>query len=225
MSLYTPASAIRRLILEAEELTLAPNSGAQEAQQFSDEAASPNDIMSDMSASQPPAGGAGGTSLTLPNIAQPPATTTQVVVNSQIILSQLGELKALIVKYEKDFDKRANPNLSPETSTVMIGSLLEMLVVHAKRLNEFIKSSGAEITPQETASDAMSELPGMEEAPEPMPEAAPEMPEAAPEMPEPMPEEQPSNVSEFAPRAPAAPQQEAMPLAAGRSYRNKPSKG
>ncbi len=165
MSLYTPPSTIRRLIMEAENLTLSPDAGAQEAQQF---AATPNDVMSDLStatsqgAPQPP--GLQGSALTMPNIAPPAPTVEKTVINRDIILSQLAELKSIITNYEKKFD---GDDLTPEDANVYISSLLSSLVFHAERLNAFMSSDGGE------SSEGLPEMP--EEMPTPE-EAGPEAP-------------------------------------------------
>ena len=172
MSLYTPPSMIRRLILEAEDLTLSPNAQAQETQQFTDQAAatSPSDVMADMTAAaaaapQQGTPGLQGSTLTMPQVAKPQTTVSKTVINRDIILSQLAELKSVITNYEKKFD---GDDLTPEDANVYISSLLSTLVFHAERFNTFMESGeGAETTPETSLEP---ELPLAEE---------PAMPEAA----------------------------------------------
>ena len=175
MSLYTPSSTIRRLILEAEDLTLDPSTQAQQTEQFTDTAASPNDVMADMSAAAPQAPqtpGMPGAALSMPSIAKPQSTVSKTVINRDIILSQLAELKSVITNYEKKFD---GDDLTPEDANVYISSLLSTLVFHAERFNDFM---GSDSEGGEAAPEAMPELPP--ESPE-MPLESPEMPPAGPE--------------------------------------------
>ena len=169
MSLYTPSSTIRRLILEAEDLTLSPDAGAQEAQQFSDQAAAtPNDVMNDMTAAQPAAApGLQGSALTMPSVAQPATTLKKTVINRDIILSQLAELKSVITNYEKKFD---GDDLTPETANVHISSLLGTLVFHAERFNAFMESDGG------AEPEAPAEMPAAPEMPAPEEQAPVEPP-------------------------------------------------
>ena len=149
MSLYTPSSLIRRLILEAEDLTLNPNASAQQTEQFTDNAAagagaSPTDIMSDLASAAPveQAPGLQGSALTMPNVASPQATVSKTVINRDIILSQLAELKSVITNYEKKFD---GDDLTPEDANVYISSLLSTLVFHAERFNAFMESDASKV--------------------------------------------------------------------------------
>lgn len=162
MSLYTPPSMIRRLILEAEDLTLNPSADAQQAEDFTS-ASSPADVMADMTAAaaQPPQGTPGlqGSALTMPNVAQPQTTVSKTVINRDIILSQLAELKSVITNYEKKFD---GDDLTPEDANVYISSLLSTLVFHAEKFNAFMESGS--------------------EAETPLPVEEPTAPEASPEM-------------------------------------------
>ena len=180
MSLYTPSSTIRRLILEAEDLTLSPNTGAQEAQQFSDQAATPNDVMNDMEAAQPApqAPGLQGSALTMPNVAQQATTLEKTVINRDIILSQLAELKSVITNYEKKFD---GDDLTPEDANVYISSLLSTLVFHAERFNAFMESEGGAEAEAPTEMPAAPELPA--EMPTPEEQAPVEPPPTAEGMP------------------------------------------
>jgi hypothetical protein len=172
MSLYTPPSTIRRLILEAEDLTLSPNTQAQETQQFTDQAASPTDVMSDMTAAAVPQQGTPGlqgSTLTMPQVAKPQTTVSKTVINRDIILSQLAELKSVITNYEKKFD---GDDLTPDDANVYISSLLSTLVFHAERFNTFMESDeGAGAAPEAMLEP---ELPLAEEPLPAMPETLPE---------------------------------------------------
>ena len=152
MSLYTPESLIRKLILEAEDLTLNPSADAQAAQDFTS-MASPMDVAADMSAAvpSPETPGLQGSALTMPNIAPPQVTTQKTVINKDIILSQLTELKSVITNYEKRFD---GDDLTPEQANVLISGLLSTLVFHAEKFNAFMESSPAEETPSAMMPEA-----------------------------------------------------------------------
>lgn len=138
MSLYTPPSLIRKLILEAEELTLNPSPEAQSVQD-STAASSPADIAADMSAaSAESAASSTGSALTMPNVAAPASTVNKTVINKDIVLSQLAELKSVIQNFEKKFD---GDDLTPAQANVLISGLLSTLVFHAERFNAFMGSS------------------------------------------------------------------------------------
>ncbi len=169
MSLYTPPSTIRRLILEAENLTLTPNADATKANEFT-ASSTPEDVALDLSTELPGQGIPGGISsntLTMPNVVTPPATLKKTVINRDIILSQLAELKSVITNYEKQFD---GDDLTPEDANIYISSLLSTLVFHAEKLNGFMES--------ESANE-----PGLPEIAQPMPEQLPseEIPSGAEE--------------------------------------------
>ncbi len=177
MSLYTPPSLIRKLIFEAEDLTLNPNSNAQKTEQFTD-TATPTDVMADMSVqnqqtSPQAVPGLQGSALTMPNITQPATTVSKTVINRDIILSQLAELKSVITNYEKKFD---GDDLTPEDANVYISSLLSTLVFHAERFNTFMETEGAKAPDTTQTEPAEPILPASEAAPaalnEPLPEPA-----------------------------------------------------
>ena len=171
MSLYTPPSNIRRLILEAEDLTLAPSDTAASVENAG--TTSPDQVATEMnSINNAPAGGppglagAAGTSLSMPNIATPPSTISKTVINKDIILSQLAELKSVITNYEKKFGVGGGNegDLTPEDANVYISSLLSTLVYHAEKLNSFMEKGGVS---SEADMSSMSE-----EIPAATPEAA-----------------------------------------------------
>ena len=176
MSLYTPESMIRRLILEAEALTLNPSEDAQGIENAA--SASPDEVQAEMQqSSMPPPENPGlqGSTLNMPQGAPPPPTTTKTVVDNNIILVQLNELKTIIAGYEKKFDVKII--LTPEQSNVIISGLLDTLVQHAVRLNKFMETSLAEPAPEEALS--------------PTPTPAPEVPIESPTTPEETPIEAP----------------------------------
>lgn len=190
MSLYTPDSIIRRLILEAEELTLNPSPDAKGIEDAS--SSTPDQVAADMQ-NLPAAGtasnpGMQGSALTLPQISQPAATTTKTIVNSEIILAQLAELKGLITTYEKKFDIKVQ--LTPEESNVNLSQLLSSLVFHANRLNEFMENSPMEAAPEASPipeaspteippqpESGLGEMPAVSEEPlvPPTPQAEPQV--------------------------------------------------
>ena len=169
------------MILEAEDLTLAPSPDAQAANDFT-ASATPDQVASDMAtagaAAAPGTPGLQGSTLTMPQVATPQSTISKTVINKDIILSQLAELKSVITNYEKRFE---GEDLTPEDANVYISSLLSTLVFHAEKFNAFMESApGGGEAP--SPIEAMPELPV--EAPiAPMPEAAP-APEALPELPQ-----------------------------------------
>jgi hypothetical protein len=157
------------MILEAEDLTLAPSADAQQAQDFT-AGSTPGQVASDMATSAAPAApaaglpGSQGVTLTMPQIATPQSTISKTVINKDIILSQLAELKSVITNYEKRFE---GADLTPEDANVYISSLLSTLVFHAEKFNAFMESSpGGEVAPTSE--------------PEPMPSPLPEAPAEAP---------------------------------------------
>jgi hypothetical protein len=143
MSLYTPKSLIRQLILEAEDMTLAPSTDAQAVDNFT-AGASPEDVAADMSAAAtapaaaPATPGLTGSALTMPQVAAPQSTVSKTIINKDIILSQLNELKSVITNYEKRFE---GEDLTPQDANVYISSLLSTLVFHAEKLNAFMEST------------------------------------------------------------------------------------
>lgn len=174
MSLYTPQSMIRRLILEAEDLTLNPSPAAQENEAFTN-ASSPADVAADMSsagAASQPAPGLQGSALSMPAVQAPQATIQKTVINKDIILSQLAELKSIITNYEKQFE---SDDLTPEDANVKISGLLSSLVFHAEKFNAFMESAPG----GEDMGGGMPEMGGMEE-PAPGPEAGMPPEEEAP---------------------------------------------
>lgn len=166
MSLYTPQSLIRKLILEAEDLTLTPSADAQAAQDFT-ATSTPDQVASDIAtagaSTTAQAPGLQGSTLTMPQVTTPQATISKTVINKDIILSQLAELKSVITNYEKRFE---GEDLTPEDANVYISSLLSTLVFHAEKFNAFMESTpgGA------TGLDTMSEI-------APTPTAVPELPQ------------------------------------------------
>ncbi|MCI4436147.1 MAG: hypothetical protein JHC33_04975 [Ignisphaera sp.] len=175
MSLYTPESIIRRLILEAEDLTLSPSSDAQAAQDFT-AGSTPGQVASDMATAEaaPAAGTPGlqGSTLTMPQVTAPQSTISKTVINKDIILSQLAELKSVITNYEKRFE---GDDLTPEDANVYISSLLSTLVFHAEKFNAFMESApGGGEAP--SPIEPMPEAP-IAEMPAPTPEALPELPQ------------------------------------------------
>jgi len=132
-----------------------------------------------MSAAQPAEAvpGLQGSALTMPNVAQPATTVSKTVINRDIILSQLAELKSVITNYEKKFD---GDDLTPEDANVYISSLLSTLVFHAERFNTFMETEGAKSAPAEPAVPTEAPLPASEAAPEALNEPLPEPPAAAP---------------------------------------------
>ena len=174
MCLYTPPSMIRRLILEAEDLTLNPSPAAQENQDFTS-ASSPADVAADMSSAatpSQPAPGLQGSALTMPSVQSPQATIQKTVINKDIILSQLAELKSIVTNYEKQFE---SDDLTPEDANVKISGLLSSLVFHAEKFNAFMESApgGAEVgAAAEEIQPEMPEMAGLEGLPEAAPETA-----------------------------------------------------
>jgi hypothetical protein len=154
------------MILEAEDLTLAPSADAQQAQDFT-AGSTPGQVASDMATSAAPAAGlpgSQGATLTMPQVATPQSTISKTVINKDIILSQLAELKSVITNYEKRFE---GADLTPEDANVYISSLLSTLVFHAEKFNAFMESSpSGEVAPTSE--------------PEPMPSPLPEAPAEAP---------------------------------------------
>lgn len=174
MSLYTPESLIRKLIMEAEELTLNPSA---EADAVPAAGSSPMDVASSLAASQPAQGAPGlqGSTLQLPQVTPPASTISKTVINKDIILSQLAELKSVITNYEKQFE---GDDLTPEDANVYISSLLSTLVFHAEKLNNFMESTpGSEEesapAPEEPVAEPSPEL-ASPEAGTPPAEAPPE---------------------------------------------------
>jgi hypothetical protein len=166
MSLYTSPSLIRKMILEAEDLTIAPSQDAQAANDFT-AAATPDQVASDMATAgaetAPGTPGLQGSTLTMPQVATPQSTISKTVINKDIILSQLAELKSVITNYEKRFE---GEDLTPSDANVYISSLLSTLVFHAEKFNAFMESApGSNETPS-------IELPPSEAAP-----ALPELPQ------------------------------------------------
>jgi len=175
MSLYTPPSTIRRLILEAEQLTLNPSADATQVE--ADTSASPMDIAANVAstATAPTGGGLQGSTLSMPSATPPPSTVSKTVINKDIILAQLAELKSVITNYEKQFE---GDDLTPEDGNVYISSLLSTLVFHAEKFNAFMES---------TPGEAPAESP-MEALPEALPTEAPVEPPPAEEAAVPSPE-------------------------------------
>ena len=137
MSLYTPPSLIRKLMLEAEDLTLNPSPDSQAIQDFSGESTSLDQVATDAAAAAPAgAPGLGGSAITMPNVAPQQTTISKTVINKDIILSQLAELKSVVTNYEKQFE---GDDLTPEDANVYISSLLSTLVFHAEKLNAFME--------------------------------------------------------------------------------------
>lgn len=152
MSLYTPESLIRKIILEAEDLTLTPSPDAQE---FSG-GSTPEEIAARATPPAPagPMGapGLGGQSLTLPSVAQPTSTIMKTVINKDIILAQLAELKSVITGAEKQFD---GDDLTPEDANIYISRLLSTLVFHAETLNKFLEGQGSPEQPEAASAEPL----------------------------------------------------------------------
>lgn len=143
MSLYTPKSLIRQLMMEAENINLNPSDSSMDSQTAVGDFSSPDQIATDLAvqapANQSPAvGGMPGTSLTMPNITTPQTTISKTVINKDIILAQLAELKSVVTNYEKQFE---GDDLTPEDANVYISSLLSTLVFHAEKFNAFMEKS------------------------------------------------------------------------------------
>lgn len=156
MSLYTPPSLIRKMILEAEDLTMAPSGVAQDIQDTT--TSTPDEIAARTAAAAPAPGAMPGTgsALTMPQVSTPPSTISKTVINKDIILSQLSELKSVITNYEKKFE---GDDLTPEDANVYISSLLSTLVFHAEKFNEFMEGSSPEAQSDAGMSSAMPEMP------------------------------------------------------------------
>ena len=156
MSLYTPLSLIRQSILEAENLTLSPSPAAQEVEDVS---STPDEIASRLTpAATPGMSSQQGASLTIPQISTPPTTINKTIINKDIVLSQLSELKSVITNYEKKFE---GDDLTPEDANVYISSLLGTLVYHAEKFNDFI-SSGEEAVTEPVPTEEPESMPAEE---------------------------------------------------------------
>jgi hypothetical protein len=149
-------------MLEAEDLNLNPSDNAQDVQATNADFSSPDQIANDLATATAPASPAGGTgmsgaSLTMPNIVAPQTTISKTVINKDIILSQLAELKSVITNYEKQFE---GDDLTPEDANVYISSLLSTLVFHAEKFNAFMETQpedGAALS-QEPPTDMPTEM-------------------------------------------------------------------
>ena len=136
MSLYTPESLIRKLIMEAEDLTLTPSPDAASVG-----GSTPEEIAARSTAAAPAEGGmGGGQSLTLPQVQQPAATISKTVINKEIILSQLASLKGTITTSEKQFE---GDDLTPEDANVKLSELLSILIFHVNKFNDFMNYGGS----------------------------------------------------------------------------------
>ena len=139
MSLYTPESLIRKIILEAEDLTLTPSPDAQEFTGGS----TPEEIAARATPPAPagPMGAMGGQTMTLPQVDAQATTSQKTVFNNGVILAQLAQLKAVVTGAEKQFDP--DNTLSPEAANIYISELLGTLVANAEKLNVLLQGGGA----------------------------------------------------------------------------------
>lgn len=172
MSLYTADSLIRKLILEAEDLTITPSPEAQEVNDFTN-STSPDQVASDMSQqaamAAPATPGLQGSTLTMPPAQQAAPTISKTVINKAVIATQLAELKSIIVGYEKTFQ---GSDLDVSDANVAIGGLLSALVFHAEKLNAFMESTPGSETEQAEPMPTQAVAMPQEEIVPPEPQAA-----------------------------------------------------
>jgi len=173
MSFNTPESFIRKLITEAETFNLEPDTA---------EPGNPVDSTGVGDLNMPKATPVphGGTPQMIPapsSVPQastaPAETITKTVINSQIILSYLKELKSVVDNYIKEFKE----DIVVQDAQVSIVNIINSLAHYAENFNKFLTS---EVTPPEPVA---SGEPKMGEK-EPPPIERPEMPaETSPEIP------------------------------------------
>jgi hypothetical protein len=154
MSLFSPKSTILQLIKEAEDFTVTPDMEMQNSGSGSDI----GDVTTELSAQAPapaPVAPGGTPQLQTANIPQPqsnaPTTVSKTVINSEVLLAQLAELKSVIATYEKKFE---NDDIAVENSKVAIGSLLNVLIYHAEKLQSFLGLNGGDSSELPAAPEA-----------------------------------------------------------------------
>ena len=154
--------------MEAEQFTVSPD---DESSVEPDAGIGIGDVATELSSqgqATPVAPGGVG-ALQIGQIPQPsasaPTTISKIVVNTDILLSLLSELKSVISTYEKKFE---GEDLGVDDAKVYVASLLNTLIYHAQKLQEFASiDSGA--APVEPTAPVVPPAPTTEPAPIPAP--------------------------------------------------------
>lgn len=153
MELNETTSFIKQLIQEAEEFTLSPN-------EDSDLGGSP---VSDLNMPVPPAPQSQAAP-SLPPVAMPqpdasaPTAVTKTVINADLVLTHLSELKSIINNYEKRF---SGEDIGVEDARVYISSFLNAMAYHSEKLQSFLNIPTAD-KPEEPEA-ILNEEPPLEE--------------------------------------------------------------
>ena len=136
MSLFDQPSTILRLIMEAEQFKVSPD---QEMAMPEGDGAGVSDVATELTSATPPPTADPNGAMQIGNIPQPSSnmatTLNKTVVNTEVLLSQLSELKSLINNYEKKFE---GDDISVDSSKILVGSLLNSLIYHAEKLQAFL---------------------------------------------------------------------------------------
>ena len=125
MSLFNTPSTILRLIQEAEQFKVSPE---QESPMPTGDGAGIGDVTSELAASTPPpppSQAPGAPTMQVPTMTAPgqdSPTVTKTVMNSQVILALLSQMKANVTNTEKDFQKGDIDvaNAGPKLSTLLV---------------------------------------------------------------------------------------------------------
>lgn len=163
MKLFGPDSLIRKLIQEADELAVSGDTpdtnGLPEA-----DGVGVSDVATEMAAT-PPAPSAspvapGGNVMQVGTMPAPVSdvaqTLSKTVVNTEVLMSQLAELKSLLSTYEKRFE---DADLTVDSAKVNVGSLLNALIYHAEKLQAFLGLPASPDMPAPVSAPASPEVP------------------------------------------------------------------
>ena len=171
MSLFNTPSTILRLIQEADSFKLSPE---QDSSMPSGAGAGVGDVTGELTADAPPPAPSkapGMPSMQVPTMTAPSQdspTVTKTVMNSQVVLALLSQMKANVTNTEKDFQKGDIDvaNAGPKLSTLLVA-----LKNSSDLLQGFISStsSGQTAAPEMPPLDAPdAAMPPMDTQPEPV---------------------------------------------------------
>lgn len=153
-------SLIKRLLQEAEEFVLSPD------ESFDDPSADAGTSIGDVNLQNniPQPGMSQAPQMQTVNIPQPDASTptavTKTVINSDLVLTHLSELKSIINNYEKRF---GGDDIGVEDARVYISSFLNAMAYHSEKLQTFLNIDAKE--PESPENPELSGEPLLDEEP------------------------------------------------------------
>lgn len=144
----TGNSLIKQLLQEAEEFVLSPDESFDDPNADTGMGIGDINLQNNMS---PQLGMTQAPQMQPVSMPQPDASTptavTKTVINSDLVLTHLSELKSIINNYEKRF---GGDDIAVEDARVYISSFLNAMAYHSEKLQTFLNIDTKEPEPAET---------------------------------------------------------------------------